>query len=182
MRQPAYPGAFRTLIGGCIDEYWPARDGETFEVRFADGTIVRAHWWQDSIHPETADVIASYTSGHLSGRAAILDHAVGDGRVLYIGTRLPADPLRDTVLAAVADAGVRPLVTEAPAFVEVARRTSGEAAFLFLLNHSETDTAHIPLPEEGFDLISGKETGGSITLAPLDLAVVRTALADVRSS
>jgi hypothetical protein len=30
------------------------------------------------------------------------------------------------------------------------------------------------LPADGLDLISGKETDGSVTLAPLDIAVVRT--------
>ncbi len=37
VRQPAYPGGLRRLIGAYIDEYWPAREGESFEVRFADG-------------------------------------------------------------------------------------------------------------------------------------------------
>ena len=108
VRQPAYPGAFRRLIGAYIDEYWPARDGETFEVTFADGSTATCDWWQDSIQAETARVVASYVSGSLQGRPAIIDNALGSGRVLYVGTRLDDVALRDTVCAAVRSAGVCP--------------------------------------------------------------------------
>src|SRR5690606_28390748 len=37
VRPDGYPGAFRELIGAKIDEYWPARPGETFTVEFTDG-------------------------------------------------------------------------------------------------------------------------------------------------
>jgi beta-galactosidase len=178
VRQPAYPGAFRALVGGYVDEYWPARENETFNVEFADGSTARADFWQDSIHPETATVLASYASGQLAGRPAILDNAVGAGRVVYVGTRLEADAFRDTLLGAVADAGVRPLLAGAPACVEATRRSTAEADYLFLLNHSETDPAEVPLPGAGHDLLTGKDATDPIVLAPLGVAVVRTASAD----
>ncbi|MGP4115119.1 beta-galactosidase [Streptomyces sp. 4N509B] len=176
VRQPAYPGAFRELVGCYVDEYWPAREGETFDVAFADGTTTRADFWQDSIHPETATVLASYTSGLLAGRPAVLDNAVGAGRVRYVGTRLAPEALRDLLVAAVADAGVTPLVAGAPPHVEVARRHSpdGPHAYLFLLNHSETETARVAVPADGLDLLAGAPTGGTVALGPLGVAVVRT--------
>ncbi|MEV4518428.1 beta-galactosidase [Dactylosporangium sp. NPDC049525] len=168
VRQPAYPGAFRRLIGAYIDEYWPARGDETFEVRFADGTVAASDWWQESIHPETATVLASYTSGFLAGRPAILEHRLGAGRVVYIGTRLEPAALRDTLLGAVRDAGVAPVVDGAPAHVEAVRR----GAFLFLLNHSDSESAEVPVPA-GVDLLTGERVGGSVVLAPLAVRVIQ---------
>jgi beta-galactosidase len=171
VRQPAYPGAFRRLVGAYIDEYWPARDGETFDLTFADGSAgsptARSDWWQDSIHPETARVVASYASGPLSGRPAIVDNAFGAGRVLYLGTRLEETALRDTVCGAVRAAEVARLVDDAPAFVEAARR----GGFLFLLNHSDTETATVHIGVKGRDLLSGAEVDGSLVLGPLAVAV-----------
>ncbi|MER7282227.1 beta-galactosidase [Dactylosporangium sp. NPDC000244] len=168
VRQPAYPGAFRRLIGAYIDEYWPAREGESFEVEFADGTTATADWWQESLHPETATVLGHYTTGDLAGRAALLRNDVGAGRVVYIGTRLPADALRDTVLSAVRAAGVAPVVEGAPSHVEATRRER----FLFLLNHSGTRAATVALPGPGVDLLTGSTADDAVVLAPLAVAVV----------
>jgi len=173
VRQPAYPGAFRTLIGAYIDEYWPARTGETFAVTFADGTTHEASWWQESIHPETARVAARYDAGDLAGRPAILENELGTGRVIYIGTRLNPEGLAAALLGATAAAGVHPVVGMAPAFVEAARRVTGTAEYLFLLNHSDRESAVVPVPSSGVDLITGTAVAGSVRLAPLAVAVVR---------
>jgi beta-galactosidase len=173
VRQPAYPGAFRRLIGAFIDEYWPAREGETFDVRFADGSTATSDWWQDSLHPQTARVVASYASGLLAGRPAVVDNAFGMGRVVYVGTRLDTAAWRDVVLEAVRAAGVPRLVEDAPDFVEAAARTSERAEFLFLLNHSETEEAMVRVRVPGTDLLSGSTVDGLARLAPLSVAVIR---------
>jgi beta-galactosidase len=173
VRQPAYPGAFRRLIGAFIDEYWPAREGETFEVKFADGSTATSDWWQDSLHPQTARVLASYSAGLLAGRPAVLDNAFGAGRVVYVGTRLEPAALRDTLLEAVRAAGVPCLVDEAPEFVEAAARTTDRAEFLFLLNHSDTQEATVRVRDPGVDLLSESIVDVSVRLAPLSVAVIR---------
>jgi beta-galactosidase len=174
VRQPAYPGAFRRLIGAYIDEYWPARDGETFEFADADGATATSDWWQESIHPETARVLASYTGGFLAGRPAIVENAFGSGRVVYVGTRLDEAALRDTILAAVRGAGVSPLVAGAPAFVEAARRVKDGAEFLFLLNHSDTEVTTVDIEVRGVELLSGAAVDGCVRLEPLAVAVIRS--------
>jgi beta-galactosidase len=178
VRQPAYPGAFRSLIGAYIDEYWPARQGEEFTVTFADGTTCGADWWQESIHPETATVMATFAGGDLAGRPAILSNNLGAGRVIYTGTRLDSGGLAATLLGAAAAAGVRPVITappgapEVPAFVEATRRASGSAGYLFLLNHSATESAILPVEPGGTDLIRGTPVQGPLTLSPLAVAVL----------
>ncbi|MGH3211865.1 MAG: beta-galactosidase, partial [Trebonia sp.] len=172
VRQPAYPGAFRELIGAYIDEYWPARPGEEFTVRFADGTTGTADWWQESIHPETARVTARFTSGDLAGRPAVLVNERGAGRVVYLGTRLDRPGLARTLLGAAAGAGISPVVAGAPEFVEAARRATGSAEYLFLLNHSGNEAASVPVPPGGTDLITSSQVTGPVTLTPLAVAVL----------
>ncbi|WP_433202583.1 beta-galactosidase [Dactylosporangium sp. CS-047395] len=168
VRQPAYPGAFRRLIGAYIDEYWPAREGETFEVEFADGTTATADWWKDSLHPETATVLGEYTTGDLSGRPALIRNDFGAGRVVYLGTRLEPAALRDTLLSAVRAAGAAPVLEGAPPYVEATRRDR----YLFLLNHSEVRTAAVTVPGPGVDLLTGSAVRDAVILAPLGVAVV----------
>lgn len=168
VRQPAYPGAFRALIGAYIDEYWPARPGEQLGVTFADGRACTASWWQESIHPETATVTARFTSGDLTGRPAVLANEFGVGRVIYLGTRLDDRGLAATLLRAADEAGARPVVTGAPPHVEATRR----GQYLFLLNHSATAPAVIAVEPGGTDLITGKRAPGSVTLEPRDVAVL----------
>jgi len=172
VRQPAYPGAFRELIGAYIDEYWPARAGEEFPVLFADGTTCTADWWQESIHTETAQVTARFTSGDLAGRPAVLVNQRGAGRVVYVGTRLDRPGLARTLLGAAAEAGISPVVADAPEFVEAARRATDSDEYLFLLNHSPAEAATVPVAPDGTDLITGTQVTGPITLPPLAVAVI----------
>ena len=178
--QPAYPGAFRALIGAYIDEYWPARQGEEFSVDFAgdfagdfaDGGGCAAGWWQESIQPEAASVMARFGSGELAGRPAILSNDVGAGRVVYIGTRLDDAGLGAVLLGAASAAGVRPLLSGASRSAEVTRRIGEDADYLFLLNHSGTEAAVLTVDPGGTDLITGSPVPGSFTLPPLAVAVV----------
>jgi beta-galactosidase len=172
VRQPAYPGAFRRLVGAYIDEYWPARPGEEFSVSFADGTTSTAAWWQESIHPESAQVIGRFASGDLAGRPAALANDMGAGRVMYVGTRLGQEGLAAMLLGAASAAGVRPVIDNAPWFVEAARRSSGTVDYLFLLNHSATDSAVVLVEPGGTDLITGHMIGESLKLPPLAVAVL----------
>lgn len=170
VRQPAYPGAFRYLIGAYIDEYWPARAGDEFAVAFTDGTTCEAGWWQESIHPEAARVLGSFASGDLAGRPAVLANELGAGRVIYIGTRLDAHGLAATLLGAAH--GIDPVIGEAPGFVEATRRVSETAEYLFLLNHSGTESAVLSVPPGGTDLIAGTTVSRSLTLPPLTVALL----------
>jgi beta-galactosidase len=171
VRQPAYPGAFRSLIGAYIDEYWPARENETFSVQRGE-TASGAEFWQDSITLESASALAVYGDGHLQGRPAVIENRIGDGRVVYLGTRLSADGYRDLVRELIADAQVQPLLRDAPAHVEAFERHSTDHRYLFVLNHSEHESATIDVPQ-GTDLVSGEPVAGPLVLGPTSVAVVR---------
>lgn len=95
-------------------------------------------------------------------------HRLGAGRVVYIGTRPHPSALRDTLLGAVLAAGVAPVVDGAPAHVEAVRR----GAYLFLLNHCDTEPAEVRLPAAGVDLLTGEQVSGSVLVAPLAVRVI----------
>jgi beta-galactosidase len=64
------------------------------------------------------------------------------------------------------------VVAGAPEFVEAARRATDSAAYLFLLNHSGSEAATVPVAPDGTDLITGTQVIGPITLSPLAVAVL----------
>ncbi len=97
--------------------------------------------------------------------------AHGTGSAWYLAT-LP-DP---ATLAALLDrvreeAGVTPVRT-APPGVEVVRRRGPEADYLFVIDHTGQG-AEVPVAQGSFELLTGKGTAGTVTVAPGDVAVVR---------
>ncbi|MGC5288809.1 beta-galactosidase [Micromonospora sp. DT231] len=165
IRLGGYPGAFRELLGVRTEEFFPLREGE--QVRLDDGST--ADVWTEWLHPDGAEVLASYTDGPLPGVPALTRHRVGDGAAWYVGTRLD-DAATDRLVARLLDeAGVRPPVP-APPGVEVVRRRDGERTWLFVLNHTE---AEIRLPARGTDLLTGARCSGELMVPAGAVAVVR---------
>jgi beta-galactosidase len=175
VRADGYPGAFRKLIGARIDEYWPARDGEQFDVEFADGRHATSTWWRDDIHLEAATALATYRGGLLDGRAAVVRNTYGSGTVTYLATLLDDDAFSLVLREAVEAAGVRNRFAGVPEHVECAVRLADDAEFVFLLNHSGVEAATVPLEGGGRDLVSGTDVIDSIRLEPLGAAVIRRA-------
>ncbi|PWR05847.1 beta-galactosidase [Micromonospora acroterricola] len=170
IRLGGYPGAFRELLGVRTEEFFPLREGE--QVRLDDGGT--ADVWTEWLHPEGAEVLASYTDGPLPGVPALTRHAVGAGAAWYVGTRLD-EPATDRLVARLVDeAGVRPAAS-APAGVEVVRRRDGERSWLFAINHTDTE---VRLAVAGTELLTGARCAGELTVPAGDVAVVREDRAD----
>jgi beta-galactosidase len=99
---------------------------------------------------------------------------VGEGSVYYVSGRLdpPAVELLGERLAA--EATIQPTLS-APAGVEVTRREGSDAAYLFVLNHTD-DPVGVELPESGaLELLTQETLGDAVRLGPLGVAVVRLA-------
>ncbi|MEH0935858.1 beta-galactosidase [Micromonospora psammae] len=165
VRLGGYPGAFRELLGIRTEEFFPLRAGET--VRLDDGAT--ADVWTEWLHPEGAEVLASYADGPLPGVPALTRHRVGDGAAWYVGTRLDEAATGRLVARLIAEAGVRPPV-EAPSGVEVVRRRAGERSWLFVLNHTD---AEVRLDVTGVELLGGAHCAGDLVVPAGEVAVVR---------
>ncbi|MBQ1016548.1 beta-galactosidase [Micromonospora sp. D93] len=165
IRLGGYPGAFRELLGVRTEEFFPLREGE--QVHLDDGGT--ADVWTEWLHPDGAEVLASYTDGPLPGVPALTRHPVGTGAAWYVGTRLD-EPATDRLVARLVDeAGVRP-AAPAPSGVEVVRRRDGERTWLFIINHTE---AEVRLPAAGVELLTGARCAGELTVPAGEVAVVR---------
>ncbi|MFC4021974.1 beta-galactosidase [Micromonospora sp. GCM10011542] len=165
IRLGGYPGAFRELLGLRTEEFFPLREGE--QVRLDDGGV--ADVWTEWLHPEGAEVLASYVDGPLPGVPAVTRHPVGAGAAWYVGTRLDEQGTDRLVARLVDEAGVRP-AAQVPTGVEVVRRRDGERSWLFAINHTD---AEVRLPVTGTELLTGARCAGELKLPAGEVVVVR---------
>ncbi|WP_432872269.1 beta-galactosidase [Microbispora rosea] len=175
VRPDGYPGAFRSLIGAKIDEYWPARPGERFTVDFTDGRTATADWWREDIHLETGTALATYADGLLKGRAAVVANEFGAGRVVYFATLLEQDAFDRVLIGELRAAGVENRFDGLPAHLECTVREDERHEYLFLLNHDAEASVAVPMESDGTDLLTGLPASGEVTVPPLGAAVVRRA-------
>jgi beta-galactosidase len=160
-----YPGAFRDVLGVRSEEFFPLREGE--QVALDDGAT--ADQWTELLHLDGAEAVSSYADGPLAGVPAVTRHAYGKGTAWYVATRLDADAIAALTARVVAEAGVAP-VTETVPGVEVVRRRSHAASYLFVLNHTGADAT---VAANGVDLLTGSVVTGKLELAAGDVAVIR---------
>jgi beta-galactosidase len=167
VRLGGYPGALRGLLGVRVEEFFPLADGDVLPLsNEATGTL-----WSELAEVSGAEVLASYAAGPLAGRPAVTRHDVGQGSAWYLSTQLD-DAAHDQVIgAALAAAGVAPVMPGLSAGVEAVRRCGANGrSWLFLLNHT---TEPATVPASGVDLLTGVEVAGSVELPPGGGAVVR---------
>ncbi|TDC36726.1 beta-galactosidase [Micromonospora sp. KC213] len=165
IRLGGYPGAFRELLGVRTEEFFPLREGE--RVNLDDGSV--ADVWTEWLHPEGAEVLASYVDGPLPGVAALTRHRVGAGTAWYAATRLDGAATDRLVARLLAESGARP-PAGAPTGVEVVRRRGADASWLFVINHTDAEAR---LEVTGTDLITGTSCRGELLLPAGEVAVVR---------
>lgn len=164
------PGPLRALLGVTVDEWWPVADGNAYGVGLPGGPAP-ATLWSEWLRLDGADTVAAYTEGPLAGLPAVTRRTHGSGAAWYLGCHLGAR-VGDVLELALTDAGVRPPVTGLPDAVEVTVRYSSDTAYLFVLNHGESEVS-VPVPD-GDDLLTGRPVRHGLRLAPLAAAVIRT--------
>lgn len=171
IRLGGYPAPFRELLGLRIEDFVPMAAGQENRISTPDGASFTCELWADLVHPEGAESLASYADGFYAGTPALTRNAFGEGAAYYLGTR-PEEHYTKLLLERVCEeAGVEaPL--EVPTGVEVVRRRTENASFLFFLNHN-TGAAEVPLKEPARDLLTGSEHEGMLSLEPLGVAVLQ---------
>jgi beta-galactosidase len=171
-----YPARLRALLGLWVEEWLPLGDGETDTIRYGQrGPSAPCTHWRDAIHPEGAEVLATFSTGIMAGRPAITQHRFGQGAAYYLGTKLGDAPLAGLLGRIGRKAGVA-AVLQAPPGVEATLRERGDARFLFVLNHC-TNAVRLPLRNySGRNLITGKDVARILELPPLGAIVIELAL------
>ena len=147
-----YPGAIRDVLGVRTEEFYPLVDTTVTLASGGTGAI----WSEDAVSTG-AEVRDTYEDG----TPAWLVNRYGDGTAHYLTTFPDAATLDRIVAAAVEDANIGP-VAEAPAGVEVVRRSHEDGrSWLFCINHTGEDakvkTAHATLDVPAGEVVVHRE-------------------------
>lgn len=167
VRLGGYPGALRDLLGVLVEEFFPLAPGRT--VSLTDSRIGSV--WSELGRADGAEVLAEFGEGPVAGSPALTRRAFGAGCAYYLATHLTGEDLASLVTRLVDEADVEP-AAKVPRGVEAVRRSSQEASYLFLLNHTDTPKT---VAAAGFDLLGGGQASESLVLEPGGVAVIREA-------
>jgi len=160
-----YPGAFASLLGVAIEEFFPLMEGEQVELtRFGPGRVFSEFGTVTS-----AEVLASYASGPTAGSPAVTRRKVGTGSAYYVGTALDRAGMRE-FLELVDIAPPPAFARGASDDVEIVERSSGDQSWVFVINHGAEPT---DVEISGVELLSGTAAEGSLRVEAGRVAVVR---------
>ncbi|WP_240645719.1 beta-galactosidase [Georgenia sp. SYP-B2076] len=164
------PGPLRALLGVAVDEWWPLPD-DAHETLRSGGRAWRAHTWGEWLEVSgDADVVATYGSGDLAGRPAVVRRADG-GTAWYLSAVLDHDGLVALFRDVLRGAGV-PATPGTTDDVEVVTRTDGATDVTFLLNHGRRTVRLSDLPADSRVLTGPPPADGHVTLGPFDVTVL----------
>lgn len=170
--QEELPGLARKLTGAEVAEFTLVAEEEAPVYADWDGVKVEAAVFNDELEPkEGTKVLASYADSYYKGVPALVEHAVGEGKVLSFGgafTRETAEIFFDKL-------GVKAPyqnLVELPEECELAVRAKGEEKYLFVLNYSrEEQVVEVKKPMK--NLYTGEEVSGSVKLAGYETLVLK---------
>jgi beta-galactosidase len=174
------PGSLAAALGAHVQQFYaldPKDPAPKLSGELGHGT---ASIWAEVLVPDTpsAHALLSYGSdvtgsnGWLAGHPAAVESTVGKGTLTYIGAMLDRKLTASAVAHILSSAGVRPILANLPAEVELMQRSSaGHPPVWILINHSVT-SKHIALPTAMQSLIAPQPATVTLELAPHDVAVL----------
>lgn len=171
-----YPGELRPLLGIWAEEIDALLPDQTNRIVMKQeiGALKGSYSCGilcDLIHAEGAEVLAEYGADFYKGMPALTRNRFGKGQAYYIASS-PESAFVDALLANLCEEkGVTPLA-DAPAGVEVTRRSKDGSSFLFLLNHNAEEATVKVGPEYTQDLLTGQAVSGVITLAGRGVSIL----------
>jgi len=177
IRLGGYPGALRNVLGAWSEEMHPlAGEGDAVKLTTADGGTASADYWTEHLHTTTADVVARYASGRLTGVPAVTRNTFGRGTAVYLSARVDRAFLDELLSAEWAAAGIRPEL-DVPLGVQVRRRTGNGRNYLLVLNHNDAP-ARVDVGAGGTDSITGAAVTGTVELAANGVLVLQETSTD----
>ena len=169
IRLGGYPGAFLSLTGTRIEEFYPLHEGEAVELtRYGSGRV-----FSELGRSLTSEVLAEFAAGPTAGSPAITRNRVGTGTVYYVGTSLSPSGARELVTEILTASSI-PVPQKSGDDMEIMRRSDGTRTWLFAINHGSADAV---VTVDGVDLLTGAATEGTLTVSSGGVAVVRETVA-----
>ena len=162
-----FPGPLRQVLGLWAEETDALYDDEHNGLQTPEGRVYACDALCDLIHTEGAETLAVYTEDFYAGMPCVTVNRFGKGRAYYIATCPEACYLDDFYRTVVPEAGVKPIIPELPAGVQVTRR--GDLAFVMNFSGAPVE---VSLPK-GRDLLTGETTDERATLPVNGFRIVR---------
>ena len=168
-------GGLREVFGVLAEEIDTLYPNER-QYAEMDGASHELADYCEVVHPEGAEVLATYSSDYYRDTPAVTRNRYGKGLAVYQACR-DTGSLKEQILEGLLkDAGIESLVASNAALphgVTAHSRTDGEHTYLFVENYSETERHEVPLKDTMLDLLSG-ETAETITLPPYSFRVLKS--------
>ena len=127
------------------------------------------------MHPEGAEVLATYESDFYAGMPAVTKNIYGKGHVYYVATQLEAAGLARVLDEATNEVSVSGVIAEETG-LEITCRESENTRFYFVMNF--TDEKHaLPASLAGMvDLITGEAAKEGDVMNKWDVKILQEAL------
>jgi beta-galactosidase len=173
IKQPL-PGYLADVMGVTLEDYVPvyAQNPHLKMGEMLGGADVECGIWADILKPSSAEVLATYSSGQHSGKAAITANTFGKGKAVYIGADLHPPDLSRVLGIFAGSAGVKRAI-EVPMGVELTVRKSGSQRWMIVLNHNG-DAQTVNLPGMFKDALSGESHSGTTEIPSYGVLVLTT--------
>ena len=144
--ESGYLGPLQETLGVRVEEFAPLPQ-ETWSVRLAGELSGSAGLWTEYLHASTAEVIATFNDGDLSGWPAITRNVFGEGEAWYVATLPNSETLRELVRRVSTGLDLGHVLDEGADGVEAVRR--GEATFV--INHAN-ESRKIEIAHQSLEL------------------------------
>lgn len=125
------PGVLASVLGIRVEEPWPIADGETVALSGESAIDKPVSAWSEMIHATSAEAIATYASGPLTGRPAITRNELGAGSATYVSCLLDSQTLTELLGDEIGLHEAR----QGDVDVEIVTRTDGANDYTFAINH-----------------------------------------------
>lgn len=165
-----YPGPLRDIVGVWVEEFDALPPEKNYQVHFANDQSSNCRMLCDIIHPEGAEVLASYGEGEFyQYTPAVTKHYLGKGQAFYVGTMLGIKGME--ILVDLVLDGLEIPQYHLPEGVETKLREKNGKKFRFIINHRNS-SIETDLPFCGKDILTGEEISGWTILKPYDVKII----------
>lgn len=148
--QGGFPGPLRPLAGVWAEELdglWPGQTnrllpGQANDLGLTDEYTVTS--FCEIIHPEGAEVLATYGDDWYAGRPVLTRNKVGRGEVYYLAAQADQRLTDELMKALVRRAGIQPALAGLPPGVNAQLRSDGVTETLFVMNFNNQEAGGLP--------------------------------------
>jgi beta-galactosidase len=159
------PGPLVELLGGRVEQFYALDEVVPVAGDLGGGA---ASIWAEALSARAPDtkVVLRYEgrpNSWLHDQPAVLTRKVGKGEITYVGAWLDDALMRALAGRLLDEAGVKPVLADAPEGVEVCERSGPQGRVLIVLNHADEARA-VTLPEPMHDVLGGTNAQGPVTI------------------